>query len=108
MKPLSETLTILITIAEEIMRRPAQQTVTSAPPAFAALAVQIRYAHERPAEAVRTTRAGIVMCEAIEAFLAEGGDRWQMIIGATLPVLRLEAFLAFRNERDLATPEHGR
>src|SRR5262245_33672769 len=98
MKPLSETLTVLIATAEDIMRRPAQQMVTSAPPAFAALAVQIRYAHDLPAEAVRTTRAGIVMCEAIEAFLAEGSDRWQMLIGATLPVLRHEAFLAFRNE----------
>jgi hypothetical protein len=50
--------------------------------------------------AVRTTRAGIVMCEAIEGFAADG-YHWQMLIGATLPILRREAYLAFCNEKEL-------
>jgi hypothetical protein len=101
MKPLSEHLTILIATAEDIMRRPAQQMVTSLPPGFEGLAAEIRRAHDRPAEATRTTRAGIVTIEAIEAFTADGNDRWQMVIGGVLPLLRREAYLAFRNEREL-------
>lgn len=100
MRALSEHLTLLIATAEDIMRRPAQQMVTSMPASFPDVAAAIRHAHERPAEATRTTRAGIVMVEAIEAFIADGSDRWQMLIGATLPVLRHEAFLAFRNEKE--------
>lgn len=101
MKPLSDILTTLIDVAETIIRRPAQQTVTALPPGYEALAAEVRRAHDRPAEATRTTRAGIVMCEAIEGFAAEGDDHWQMLIGAALPLLRREAFLAFRNEREL-------
>ena len=55
--------------------------------------------HALPADDTRATRAGIVMCEALEAFDATGADRWQMLVGATLPILRNEAWVAFRNER---------
>ena len=102
MKPLSEHLTELIDIAECVMRRPAQQIVSALPPGFSAAAAEIRRVHALPAEAARTTRAGIVICEAIEGFAADGRDyHWQMLIGATLPVLRREAYIAFRNEREL-------
>ena len=38
------------------------------------------------------------MCEAIEGFAADGRDyHWQMLIGATLPILRREAY----NEKEL-------
>jgi hypothetical protein len=102
MKPLSEHLTQLIDIAEYVMRRPAQHIVRALPLGFAAAAAEIRRVHALPAEATRTTRAGIVMCEAIEGFAADGRDyHWQMLIGATLPVLRREAYIAFCNEREL-------
>ena len=101
MKPLSEHLTQLIDIAEYVMRRPAQHIVRALPPGFAASAAEIRRVHAL-AEATRTTRAGIVMCEAIEGFAADARDyHWQMLIGATLPLLRREAYLAFCNEREL-------
>jgi hypothetical protein len=101
MKRLSECLASLIVIAEEVMRRPARQTVTLWPPGFAYVADEIRRVHALPAEATRTTRAGIVMCEAIEGFAADGRDDWQMLIGATLPILRREAYVAFLNEKEL-------
>ena len=101
MKPLSEHLTELIEIAEYVMRRPAQQIVRALLPGFSAAAAEIRRVHALPAEATRTTRAGIVMCEAIEGFAADGRNHWQMLIGATLPILRCEAYLAFCNEREL-------
>jgi hypothetical protein len=41
------------------------------------------------------------MCEAIEGFAADGRDDWQMLIGATLPILRREAYVAFLNEKEL-------
>jgi hypothetical protein len=101
MKRLSECLGSLIVIAEEVMRRPARQTVTLWPPGFAYVADEIRRVHALPAEATRTKRAGIVMCEAIEGFAADGRDDWQMLIGATLPILRREAYVAFLNEKEL-------
>jgi hypothetical protein len=102
MKPLSEHLIQLIDIAECVMCRSAQQNVRALPPGFAASAAEIRRVHALPAEATRTTRAGIVMCEAIEGFAANGRDyHWQMLIGATLPILRREAYVAFLNEKEL-------
>jgi hypothetical protein len=101
MKRLSECLASLIVIAEEVMRRPALLAMTQWPPGFAYVADEIRRVHALPAEATRTTRAGIVMCEAIEGFAADGRDDWQMLIGATLPILRREAYVAFLNEKEL-------
>ncbi len=99
MKPLSEHLTVLIATAEDIMRRPARDMPTQLPPAFTELAAAIRYADAKPAESVRATRSGVIMVNAIEGFFEHGNDRWQMLIGATLPVLRHEAWQALRNER---------
>jgi hypothetical protein len=101
MKSLSEHLTILAATAEDIMRRPAHEIPTALPPAFAELACEIRAADGRPAEGIRTTRAGVIMVTAIEAFFAErdGVHHWQMLIGATLPILKREAWQAFSNER---------
>jgi hypothetical protein len=99
MKALSEHLTQLITVAEEYMRRPVH--LGSFPPGFAANAAELHRIHSLPAEGMRATRAGVVMCEAIGGFVVEGGEHWQMLIGATLPILRREAYIAFRNEREL-------
>jgi hypothetical protein len=98
-KRLSETLNALIGVAEEMMRKPVAQAIAYLPPAYAAIGAEVRRVHALPADGPRATRAGIVMCEALEAFDATGADRWQMLVGATLPLLRSEAWLAFRNER---------
>jgi hypothetical protein len=98
MRSLSQTLTALIGIAEDMMTRP----IRPLPPSYGGIAAEVRRAHGLPAELTRTTRAGVVMCEALEASFGVDRDRWQMLIGATLPLLRDEAFQAFRNERQVA------
>ena len=102
MKPLSEHLTRLVATAEDLMRRPAHWMPTQLQPAFAELASEIRRIDALPSEGIRATRAGVIMVTAIEAFFAEanGLHHWQMLIGATLPLLRREAFQALANEKD--------
>lgn len=104
MKPLSEHLLALIMTAEEIMRAPSERR-TPLPSGFAEVASAIRRAHQQPAEGVRATYAGIVMLDAIEAFSATINDRWQMQIGALLPILRDDAWQALRNEKGQREPE---
>jgi hypothetical protein len=107
MRPLSEALTVLIATAEDIMRRPSHQLPTDLPPSFADLAREIRHADALPAENIRTTRAGIIMCTAIEAFFAEPktDHHWQMVVGTVLPLLKLEAWQARANERQSVNPD---
>jgi hypothetical protein len=101
MKPLSEHLTTLILMAEDVIRRP-NQLLARLPAAFEELAAEIRHADQKPAESVRTTRAAVIMVTAIEAFFVEPktDHHWQMVIGAMLPLLRIDAFRAFENERE--------
>jgi hypothetical protein len=101
MRLLSQTLTDLIGIAEHLM-----VLARFAPPAprasFDEIAAEVREAEKRPAVGQRATYGAIVMVNAIEAFHATGaeaGNRWQMLIGATLPLLRTDAWLAFSQER---------
>ena len=99
MTPLSKILTTLIGVAEEVVRRPTMPL----PPGYRAIAAEVRRVHGLPAELTRTTRAGVVMCEALDAFIGDRSDhRWHMLIGATLPLLRNEAFEALCNERKVA------
>jgi hypothetical protein len=107
MRPVSETLKILIATADDIMRRPLHTLPTALPPGFAELAAEIRRIDARPAEGLRATRSAIVMVSAIEGFFAgqEADDRWQMVIGAALPILRREAFAAWRSEREVMMGE---
>jgi hypothetical protein len=102
MKTLSDTLGVLIATSEDILRRPVTSMPTMLPAAFEILAAEIRRADGRPAESVRTTRAAVIMVTAIEAFFPEsnGDHHWQMLIGATLPLLKREAWQAMRNERE--------
>ena len=102
MKPLSEHLTVLIATAEDMIRRPQHAIPTHLPAGFSELAAVIRQADVSPCDAdVRTTRAAVVMCTAIEAYFYEpqSQDYWQMLIGTTLPLLRRAAWQALRNER---------
>ncbi|WP_036010642.1 hypothetical protein [Bradyrhizobium yuanmingense] len=104
MKPLSEHLTTLIATAEDMMRRPVDQIPTHLPAGFSEVAAAVMQADKSPCDGVRATRAAVVMCTAIEGFFAEPQSdcHWQMLIGATLPLLRRAAWQAFRNERAIA------
>jgi hypothetical protein len=103
---LSETLTLLIGYAEETITRPARQARSfgfTEEERFAVLANEVRCADARPAEGVRTTRAAMIMVFAIEEFLAgdrEATSQWLGLAGATLPLLRAEAWRARRNEQE--------
>jgi hypothetical protein len=105
MKPLSENLLVLIATAEDMMRRPAHQIPTQLPADFGNLADAIRLADAQPCDGInRATRAGVVMVTAIEGFFYEqsGDHHWQMLIGATLPLLRRAAWQALKNEKSVA------
>jgi hypothetical protein len=104
MKLLSEHLTVLIATAEDMVRRPAQQIPSALPPAFAELAASIRHADSLPCDGIRSTRAAVIMCTAIEAFFAEsaGDHHWHMVIGTMLPLLRRAAWQAVLNEKSVA------
>jgi hypothetical protein len=111
MRLLSETLVDLIGFAEETITRPAKYYGVSVDERFTSLAAEIRHADALPAEAIRTTRAGMVMVIALEEFFA--GDReptsqMLMIAGATLPWLRGEAWTARKNEKEAREPNETR
>lgn len=99
MRPLSQTLTDLIVVAEDLVMRSRFGTD---PGKFSELAAEIRAADARPAEGERTTCAAMVTVTAIEAFRAASADAarpWLMLIGAALPLLRTDAWIAFNQEK---------
>lgn len=101
-RPLSEILTSLIGISEDFVTRPAT-VMTRYGNGLAALAAEVRHADALPAEGVRTTRAALVMVIALEEFCAgdhSPGSPWLMLAGTTLPLLRVEAWLALRQEKE--------
>lgn len=73
------------------------------------LAADVRHADSLPAENVRTTRAAMMMVIALEAYAdseREASSPWLMLAGATLPLLRGEAWRQLNNEREAR--EQGR
>ena len=100
MRSLSQTLTDLITVANDTITRRGVHTMFGSH--FALLADEVRKAEARPCENVRTTRAAMIMVFALEGF-AEGpqdaGSPWLMLAGATLPMLRVDAWLAVNQEK---------
>ena len=100
MRPLSQTLADLITVANDTITRRGMQTMVGGH--FALLADEVRRADVRPCENVRTTRAAMIMVFALEGF-AEGpqdaGSPWLMLAGTTLPLLRVDAWLAMNQEK---------
>ena len=101
MRALSNVLNDLIGFAESAVTRPNSDHGYTEQ--FAALAAEVRYADALPAENIRTTRAAMVIVIAIEEFWRGGrepGSRWLMLVGATLPMLRAEAWIAINNEKE--------
>lgn len=105
MNPVSETLTLLIGFAEEIVTRPMTSYAGGFGIAerFALLARDVRHADARPAEGARVTNAAMIMVIALERYFE--GDRektspWLMVAGTTLPLLRAEAWVAHRQEKE--------
>ncbi len=103
MRPLSQVLTDLVAFAEETVTKPNRYSGSALAARFGGLAVEVREADARPAEAVRTTRAAMAMVYVLEGFYAcNAGSQetpWLMLIGAALPVLRDDAWIAFNNEK---------
>ncbi len=105
MRPLSETLLDLIGFAEESVTRPRRYSGHALQARFAGIAAEVRDAVARPAEHERTTTAALIMVHALEEFYAAGdvsenfSNPWLMIAGATLPLLRLDAWRALNNEK---------
>lgn len=100
MRALSAVLYDLIGVAEEVVTRPRLVDQSFK---FSALGSEVRYADALPAEGVRTTRAAMVMVIALEEFRngdREPGSPWLMMAGATLPLLRGEAWAATKNEKE--------
>lgn len=100
-RPLSQTLTELITIAESMVTR-ARYAAPMPAGHFTVLAAEVREAEQRPAEGKRATYGAIVIVNAIEAFHATGseqGSPWQMLIGTALPLLRTDAWIALNQEK---------
>ena len=103
MKPLSQILSNLIVLAEEVITRPNIDRFAFGE-RLADLAQAVRHAAARPAEDIRTTSAALVMITALEEYrYAHPGidtSRWLMLAGCALPLLRADAFTAFVNERE--------
>lgn len=109
MRPLSQALLALITCAEDIVVRPA--TLPQRPSAsFFELCSEIEFADDKPAEFERTTSAAMVMIPAIKNFFAQAkvDHHWQMVVGALLPLLRIDAYQQFQHERESLKSETNR
>lgn len=103
MRPLSETLIDLIGFAEGVVIRPARGPDAAMAEIFAGLSAEVRQADARPAEAIRTTSAALIMVTALAEFFATAraeASPWLMVAGATLPLLRSDAWRARQNERE--------
>lgn len=102
MRTTSTVLSNLIVLAEEAIVRP-QLLDDRFRQRFVSVADDMRHVDARPAEDLRTTRAGMLMVGAIEEYLSPAlpADRrnWLMVAGVLLPLLRNEAFAALKNER---------
>jgi hypothetical protein len=101
MRPLSETLTDLISFAEDIVGKPAKFRTFMADTNFSTIAAEIRHAESIPAEGIRTTGAGMIMVVALDEFFAsdrEATSPWLGVAGVTLPLLRAQAWRAMKNE----------
>lgn len=101
-RPLSQTLTDLITLANEVITRPRGASGLNAGGHFEQLAAEVRHAESAPAENIRTTRAAMIMVFALEEFRGgeqEAGSPWLMLAGTALPLLRVEAWVALNNEK---------
>lgn len=105
MRPLSATLNDLTGIAEQTVTKPSRYLSDAGKEVFAGIVAEVRAAEARPAEDVRTTSAALMMVLALEEFYAAGAasenlsNPWLMIAGSLLPLLRVDAWRAFNNEK---------
>jgi metal-dependent amidase/aminoacylase/carboxypeptidase family protein len=105
MIPISEILMKLSDFSAQVVAKPAVYSAGGfgVRESFAQIAAEVRHADARPAEGVRTTNAAVIMVIALEQYFQ--GDReptspWLMLAGTTLPLLRAEAWVAHRNEKE--------
>jgi hypothetical protein len=101
-KSLYTTLSNLVVLAEEVITRPRFDRITFGG-RLSDLAVEVRSADARPAEDVRTTQVAMVMIICLEEIRDRNEDaamHWRMLAGASLPMLRGDAWLAMKQERE--------
>lgn len=107
MKRLSELMRQLVAVVEEAVTRPVARVESITRADFAELAAEIRRIHALPAEHVRCSHAAIAVLELIEGYERvkptdqANGMPWLMLIGATLPLLRAEAWRQLCAEREM-------
>ncbi len=101
-KPLFTTLSNLIVLAEHVITRPNYDRVEFRQ-RLADLACEVRAGDARPAEDERVTQAAMVMVIGLEQIRDDKAvaQQWMMIVGATLPLLRADALLALKQEREM-------
>lgn len=111
MRSLSQALNALILVVEDTLTKPARYQTIVQDSGFSELAAEIRRHDAKPAEHIRCTYSAIAIVYLLEAFYAGGGEPtspWLSAVGAALPLLRGEAWQAFRNEKAQAAPEEYR
>ena len=107
MRALSAVLNDLLTVAELVVARPlASSMAFDRVKRFRDLAIEMRRHDDLPAEDVRSTRGGVGLVVALEAHWQAQGDRdetraalWLSCVGMMLPIVRIEAAMAFNSER---------
>jgi len=111
MRTLSQALNALILVVEETLTRPARYRSIARDPGFPVLAAEIRRFDAQPAEHARCTHAAMAAVHVLEGFYESGSleadSPWLSPLGATLPLLRGQAFQAFRNEKAQSSPQEG-
>lgn len=97
MKPLSQHLTDLIAIVDDLNRNGwlTQQE------GFVKVRAELRHLHETPCEGIRRTYSAAVVIDVIEGLQAAEGEKkraWMVLLGAALPMLRDDAYQAYTSE----------
>ncbi len=101
MRTLSDTLNELIVLAEEAITRPQALRTPHFMQRVGRVAQEVRRADAQPAEGVRTTNAAMIAVIAMEAGGADPAPTpWRMIIGASLDLLRADAYQQLVNQRE--------
>lgn len=100
MRSFSDTLNELIVLTEEAITRPQALFDPRFKDRFWRVDAEVRRADAQPAEDVRTSNAAMIVVIAMTAAIAAPAPApWRMIIGASLDLLRADAYQQLLNDR---------